>query len=89
MILSSPGRATSWQELFARFDSHDIPPEEVDEFAQIMDEVVTERRMHLDPANTRKAFWEESFAKLDAGKTEDEDFDAYMTERPMNRPAGT
>ncbi len=46
VILSSPGRKTSWQELFARFDSHDIAPEEVDEFAQIMDEIVADRQNH-------------------------------------------
>jgi hypothetical protein len=43
---TSPGRKTSWQELFARFDSHDIAPEEVDEFAQIMDEIVADRQNH-------------------------------------------
>lgn len=46
VILSSTGRKTSWQELFAQFDSHDIPPEEVDEFARIMDEIVADRQNH-------------------------------------------
>ena len=46
VIISSRGRKTSWQELFARFDSHDIPPAEVDELAQIMDEIVADRQNH-------------------------------------------
>lgn len=35
---------------------------------------------------SREAFWEDLFAKLDGGKTQDEDLDAYMAERPMNMP---
>lgn len=46
VILSSTGRKTSWQELFAQFDSHDIPPEDQDEFATIMDEIVADRQNH-------------------------------------------
>ncbi len=36
---------------------------------------------------SRKAFWDDLFARLDAGKdVQDADFDAYMRERPMNTP---
>ena len=86
VVLSTNSPASAWQELFAEFDSHDIPPEERDEFARIMDEVVAGRRGQPDPATTRRAFWEGFFARLDTGRVEDEHFDAYMTERPMNAP---
>ncbi len=35
---------------------------------------------------TSKELWADVFAAMDAGKTPDDDFDAYMTERPMNTP---
>ncbi len=39
-----------------------------------------------EPRKTGKAFWDEILVPRDAETTEDEDFDAYMTERPMNTP---
>ena len=39
-----------------------------------------------EPRKTGKEFWADLFAAMDAGKTRDDDFDAYMTDRPMNTP---
>ncbi len=84
VILSRKGHKAFWDDLFARLDS--IPQEDRDEFARIMDNIVADRQNHLIPSNTRKAFWDDFFARLDDGKTEDEYFNAYMIERPMNTP---
>jgi len=46
VILSTNSPVTSWQELFTEFDSHDIPPEDWDELARIMDEIVADRQNH-------------------------------------------
>jgi antitoxin VapB len=87
VILSNASRASHqayWDDLFARFDS--IPQEERDEFARIMDEIVADRQRRPVSAASRRAYWDEFFARLDANRVEDEDFDTYMTERPMNAP---
>ncbi len=59
---------------------------EGDEVYVRRDETTGDVTLSTKAEKTRREFWEELFASLDAGKVEDEHFDAYMAERPMNTP---
>jgi len=59
---------------------------EGDEVYVTRDEKTGDVTLSKQTRKTGREFWADLFAAMDAGKTPDEDFDAYMTERPMNTP---